>query len=437
MAFFKNIEKIKYEGKDSTNPLSFKYYDPERIVAGKPMKEHLRFAMSYWHTLTGDGSDPFGTSTMDRPWNELTGMEKSKIRAELGFELMEKLGIEFFCFHDLDIAPEGNSLKEKHENLDEMVTFIEGLMKKTGIKCLWGTTNAFTHKRFVHGASTSPNADVFAFAAAQVKKAMEITKQLGGENYVFWGGREGYETLLNTDTAFELDNLGRFLQMAVDYKAKIGFTGQLLIEPKPKEPTKHQYDFDTATVAGFLRKYNLDKHFKMNIEANHATLATHTFDHELNMARIQGMLGSIDANQGDLLLGWDTDQFPTNIYDATLAMIEVIKNGGLAPGGLNFDAKVRRGSFEIDDLFYAYIAGMDTYAKGLIIADQIITEGTFDNFVKERYASYQSGVGAKIVKGEVGFEELEAYAMGLDEIKNTSGRQEMLENLLNQHIYKA
>ena len=437
MAFFKNIEKIKYEGKDSTNPLSFKYYDPERIVAGKPMKEHLRFAMSYWHTLTGDGSDPFGTSTMDRPWNELTGMEKSKIRAELGFELMEKLGIEFFCFHDLDIAPEGNSLKEKHENLDEMVSFIEGLMKKTGIKCLWGTTNAFTHKRFVHGASTSPNADVFAFAAAQVKKAMEITKQLGGENYVFWGGREGYETLLNTDTAFELDNLGRFLQMAVDYKAKIGFTGQLLIEPKPKEPTKHQYDFDTATVAGFLRKYNLDKHFKMNIEANHATLATHTFDHELNMARIQGMLGSIDANQGDLLLGWDTDQFPTNIYDATLAMIEVIKNGGLAPGGLNFDAKVRRGSFEIDDLFYAYIAGMDTYAKGLIIADQIITEGTFDNFVKERYASYQSGVGAKIVKGEVGFEELEAYAMGLDEIKNTSGRQEMLENLLNQHIYKA
>ena len=405
MAFFKNIEKIKYEGKDSTNPLSFKYYDPERIVAGKPMKEHLRFAMSYWHTLTGDGSDPFGTSTMDRPWNELTGMEKSKIRAELGFELMEKLGIEFFCFHDLDIAPEGNSLKEKHENLDEMVTFIEGLMKKTGIKCLWGTTNAFTHKRFVHGASTSPNADVFAFAAAQVKKAMEITKQLGGENYVFWGGREGYETLLNTDTAFELDNLGRFLQMAVDYKAKIGFTGQLLIEPKPKEPTKHQYDFDTATVAGFLRKYNLDKHFKMNIEANHATLATHTFDHELNMARIQGMLGSIDANQGDLLLGWDTDQFPTNIYDATLAMIEVIKNGGLAPGGLNFDAKVRRGSFEIDDLFYAYIAGMDTYAKGLIIADQIITEGTFDNFVKERYASYQSGVGAKIVKGEVGFED--------------------------------
>lgn len=437
MAFFKNIEKVKFEGKDSTNPMSFKYYDPERVVAGKKMKDHLRFAMSYWHTLTGDGSDPFGTSTMERPWNELTGMEKSKLRAELGFELMEKLGIEYFCFHDLDIAPEGNNLKEKQANLDEMVAFIETLMAKTGIKCLWGTTNAFTHKRFVHGASTSPNADVFAFAAAQVKKAMEITQRLGGENYVFWGGREGYETLLNTDTALELDNLARFLQMAVDYKEKIGFKGQLLIEPKPKEPTKHQYDFDTATVAGFLRKYNLDKHFKMNIEANHATLAMHTFDHELNMARIQGMLGSIDANQGDLLLGWDTDQFPTNIYDATLAMIEVLKNGGLAPGGLNFDSKVRRGSFEMEDLFHAYIAGMDTYAKGLLIADQILSEGKFDAFVKERYASYQEGIGAKIVNGEVGFEELEAYALGLTEVKNTSGRQEMLENMLNQYIYRA
>ncbi|MDW7662835.1 MAG: xylose isomerase [Bacillota bacterium] len=437
MEYFKNIGKIKFEGESSDNPLAFKYYDPERIVSGKPMKEHLRFAMSYWHTLTGEGSDPFGTGTMERPWNELSGLEKSKLRADIGFELMEKLGVEYFCFHDLDIAPEGDSLKEKNENLDEMVAYIEGLMEKTGIKCLWGTTNAFTHKRFVHGASTSPNADVFAYAAAQVKKAMEDTQKLGGENYVFWGGREGYETLLNTNTELELDNLGRFLQMAVDYKEKIGFTGQLLIEPKPKEPTKHQYDFDTSTVIGFLRKYNLQDHYKLNIEANHATLAMHTFEHELNMARINGMLGSIDANQGDLLLGWDTDQFPTNIYDAVLAMIEVLRNGGIAPGGLNFDSKVRRGSFEMDDLFYAYIAGMDTFAKGLLIADQIVSEGKFDKLMKERYSSYESGIGAKIVSGEVGFEELAEYAQELGEIKNISGRQELLENILNQYIYRS
>lgn len=437
MEFFKNIGKIKYEGKASTNGLAFKYYDAEKVIAGKSMKEHLRFAMSYWHTLTGEGSDPFGAGTMDRPWNELTGIEKSKVRADMGFELMSKLGIEYFCFHDLDIAPEGNTLLEKHANLDEMVAYIEDLSKITGIKCLWGTTNAFTNRRFVHGASTSPNADVFAFAAAQVKKAMEVTMRLGGENYVFWGGREGYETLLNTNTKLELDNLGRFLQMAVDYKAKIGFTGQLLIEPKPKEPTKHQYDFDTATVIGFLRKYKLEDHFKLNIEANHATLATHTFEHELNMARIEGMLGSIDANQGDTLLGWDTDQFPTNIYDATLAMIEVLRNGGLAPGGLNFDSKVRRGSFEMDDLFYAYIAGMDTFARGLIIADRIVADGVLDNFIKERYSSYDTGIGEKIVKGEVGFEDLEVYAMTLTEITNTSGRQEMLEGLLNQYIYQS
>lgn len=436
MKLFNTIDKIKFEGIDSKNHLSFKYYNPEQIVAGKPMKEQLRFAMSYWHTLTGDGSDPFGAATMERPWNELDGIEKAKLRADIGFEFMEKLGMEYFCFHDLDIAPEGKNLKEKHANLDIIVDYIEELMKKTGIKCLWGTTNAFTHPRFVHGASTSPNADVFAYAAAQVKKAMEITMRLGGENYVFWGGREGYETLLNTDTELELDNLARFLQMAVDYKEKIGFTGQLLIEPKPKEPTKHQYDFDAATVLGFLRKYNLHDHFKLNVEANHATLAMHTFDHELNMCRINGALGSIDANQGDLLLGWDTDQFPTNIYDAVLAMIEVLKNGGIAPGGLNFDSKVRRGSFEMVDLFYGYIAGMDTFARGLIIADKLITDGVFDNFTKERYASYEAGIGKQIINKEVGFEELEIYALGLEDIKNTSGRQELLENILNQYIYR-
>lgn len=436
MAFFKTIDKIRFDGAASNNPLAFKYYNPDQLIAGKPMKEHLRFAMSYWHTLVGEGADPFGAATMERPWNELNGLEKAKLRAEVGFELMEKLGVEYFCFHDLDIAPEGKDLREKHAYLDIIVEYIQELMKKTGIKCLWGTSNAFTHPRFVHGASTSPNADVFAYAASQVKKAMEITMKLGGENYVFWGGREGYETLLNTNTELELDNMARFLKMAVDYKEKIGFKGQLLIEPKPKEPTKHQYDFDTATVLGFLRKYNLEDHFKLNIEANHATLAMHTFNHELNMCRIDGVLGSIDANIGDSLLGWDTDQFPTNIYDAVLAMVEVLKNGGIAPGGLNFDAKVRRGSFEPIDLFYGYIAGMDTFARALIIADNIITDGVFDNFIEERYSSYNSGIGQKILNGEVGFEELEAYTLELKEIKNTSGRQEMLENLLNQYIYR-
>ncbi len=432
--FFKEIDKIVYEGPESKNPLSFKYYDADKIIAGKPMKEHLRFAMSYWHTLTGDGSDPFGAATMDRPWNTLNGMEKAKLRVDIGFEFMEKLGIEYFCFHDLDIAPEGKNFKEKQENLDEIVEYIETFIKRTGIKCLWGTTNAFTHPRFVHGASTSPNAEVFAITAAQVKKAMDITKRLDGENYVFWGGREGYETLLNTDTKLELDNLARLLKMAVAYKNRIGFKGQLLIEPKPKEPTKHQYDFDTATVLAFLRNYGLEKDFKLNIEANHATLAMHTFEHELNMCRINGVLGSIDANQGDLLLGWDTDQFPTNIYDAVLAMIEVLKNGGLEPGGLNFDAKVRRGSFDPVDLFYGYIAGMDTFAKGLEIANQILTDGVFDDFVKERYISYESGIGKKITDGTVGFEELEKYALELENVKNFSGRQEMLEAILNSYI---
>jgi xylose isomerase len=435
MEYFKNIGKINYEGKDSKNPLSFKYYDKNRIISGKPMKEHLRFAMSYWHTLTGDGSDPFGKDTMERPWNQHSDLEKSKIRAEVGFELMEKLGIEYFCFHDLDIAPEGENLKERNENLDIMVNYISDLMTRTGIKCLWGTTNAFTNKRFVHGASTSPNAEVFAYAAAQVKKAMEITKKLNGENYVFWGGREGYETLLNTDTGFELDNLARFLKMAVNYKEKINFKGQLLIEPKPKEPTKHQYDFDAATVAGFLRKYDLIDYFKLNIEANHATLANHTFEHELNFARNEGLLGSIDANQGDLLLGWDTDQFPTNIYDATFAMIQVLKNNGLAPGGLNFDAKVRRGSFEMEDLLHAYIAGMDTYAKGLIIADKIVSDGIIDKFVEDRYISYKIGIGEKIISNSVGFEELEEYALNLTNIENKSGKQEYLENIINNYIY--
>lgn len=435
--YFAGIEKIRFEGRDSNNPLAFKYYDADCVVAGKKMKEHFRFAVSYWHTFTGDGTDPFGNATMERAYDGLEGMELSRARAEAAFEFMSKLGIEYFCFHDFDIAPEGRSLQEKLDNLDEITVIIEEKMKETGIKCLWGTTNAFKHRRFMHGAATSPEADVFAFAAAQVKKAMEITHRLGGENYVFWGGREGYETLLNTDVALENDNFARFLGMARDYAKKLGFKGQLLIEPKPKEPTKHQYDYDTMTVLGFLRKYGLIDDFKLNIEANHATLAGHTFQHELLLARINGVLGSIDANQGDMLLGWDTDQFPTNIYDATMCMYEVLKNGGIAPGGLNFDAKVRRGSFQPDDLFIAYIAGMDTFAKGLLAADKLLQDGVLEDFIAERYSSYKSGIGKKIVENGTDFEELAEYALKHDRIVLRSGRQEMLEDIVNRYIYKA
>jgi xylose isomerase len=435
--YFSGIGQIKYEGPDSTNPLAFKYYDPEQMVGEKKMKDHLRFAMSYWHTMTGGGTDPFGQATMERSYNELEGIELSRAQVDAAFELMSKLGVQYFCFHDLDLAPEGNSLTQKLAYLDEVVDLVEAKMKETGIKCLWGTTNAFSHPRFMHGAATSPNADVFAFAAAQVKKALEITKRLGGENYVFWGGREGYETLLNTDMGLELDNFARFLKMARDYARKIGFTGQLLIEPKPKEPTKHQYDYDAMTVLAFLRKYDLIGDFKLNVEANHATLAGHTFQHELYMSRINGVLGSIDANQGDMLLGWDTDQFPTNIYDTTLCMVEVLKQGGIAPGGLNFDAKVRRGSFEPDDLFIAYIVGMDTFAKGLSVADKLLKDGTLESFVEKRYASYKTGIGKKIVENTTDFEELAQYALHHDQIVNQSGRQEMLEDIVNRFIYSG
>jgi xylose isomerase len=365
-------------------------------------------------------------------------MVKAKERVHAAFEFMEKLQIEYFCFHDADISPrDPDDLAETNRRLDEIVAVIKEEMKRTGIKCLWGTTNAFGDDKFVHGAGTSCNASVFAYAAAQIKKAMEITKELGGENYVFWGGREGYETLLNTDTGFELDNLARLLRMAVDYAKEIGFTGQLLIEPKPKEPTKHQYDFDTATVLAFLRKYDLQDYFKMNIEANHATLAMHTFQHELNMSRINGVLGSIDANTGDPNLGWDTDQFPTNVYDTTLAMYEVLLNGGLGKGGLNFDAKVRRASFDDEDLFYGYIAGMDTFARGLKVAARLLEDRVFEDFKEERYASYKEGIGKDIVEGRVGFKELEEYALKNNVTKNKSGRQEMLESILNQYILET
>ena len=436
--FFKEVSKVQYEGPKSDNPLAFKYYNPDEVVGNKTMKEHLRFAVAYWHTFQGTGGDPFGVGTAQRSWDNVTDpMELAKLKVEANFEFCEKLGVPFFCFHDRDIAPEADNLRETNKRLDEIVAAIKDRMKNSSVKLLWGTTNAFGNPRFMHGASTSPNADVYAYAAAQVKKAMEITMELGGQNYVFWGGREGYETLLNTDMKLELDNMGRFLKMAVDYKKEIGFDGQLLIEPKPKEPTKHQYDFDTATVLNFLRTYGLEKDFKMNIEANHATLAAHTFQHELRVSAINGVLGSIDANQGDLLLGWDTDQFPTNIYDTTLAMYELLKAGGFTKGGLNFDSKVRRGSFEPIDLFYAHIAGMDAFARGLQVAYKMIQDGKYDKFIDERYQSYKTGIGSDIVAGKVGFKELEKYALENNSLKNTSGRQEVLEAMLNKYIIES
>ncbi len=433
--FFDDIKDISYEGPSSKNPLAFKYYNPVEIIDEKPLSQHLRFSIAFWHTLNYNGADPFGLNNMIRPWNDIDDpitLAFKKIDAL--FELAEKLNIEYFCFHDRDIAPEGDTLRETNKNLDKVVAHIKDHLKDGKVKVLWVTANLFSNPRYVHGAATSPNPYVFAYAAAQVKKALEIAKEVGASGYVFWGGREGYETLINTDLALELDNLARFLHMAVDYAKKIGFTGQFLVEPKPKEPTKHQYDFDVANALSFLNKYGLSDYFKFNIEANHATLAGHTFQHELRYARINGKLGSIDANEGDLLLGWDVDRFPTNIYDTTLAMYEVIKNGGLYPGGLNFDAKVRRGSFTPEDLFRAFIAGMDTFAVGLKIAHRIVEDGELDEIIEERYKGYKKGIGEKIVNGEIGFEELEEYIIDKPQIVNTSGLQEYMESLLNQYI---
>ena len=434
--FFPSIPKIKYEGAKSKNPLAFKYYDPEKIIAGKPMKDSLKFAMSYWHTLCGDGVDMFGAGTADKTFGGKNEMEIYRNKVYAGFELMDKLGIQYFCFHDKDIAPEGRTLQEFYTNLDTIVPLIKEQMKKYGIQLLWGTANCFNHPRYVHGAGTSCNADVFAYAAGQIRKALDITMELGGKGYVFWGGREGYETLLNTDMALEQDNMARLMRMAVDYARSKGYTGDFYIEPKPKEPTKHQYDFDSATVLGFLRKYGLDKDFKLNIEANHATLAAHTFQHELCTARVNGAFGSIDANQGDPLLGWDTDQFPTNVYDAALCMLEVLKAGGFTNGGLNFDAKARRASMNADDLFLSYIAGMDTFALGLEVADALLQDGRLDEFVKQRYASYQSGIGKAIVNGETSLEQLADYALSLGEVQDhNSGRQEYLEAVVNSVMF--
>lgn len=431
------IPQIKFEGAESKNPMAFKFYDADKEIMGKPMREHLKFAMSWWHTLCAGGTDMFGRETFDKSFGAAPAtMEHAKAKVDVGFEFMKKLGIRYFCFHDVDLVPEADDINVTNARLDEISDYILEKMNETGIKCLWGTANMFSNPRFMNGAGSTNSADVFAFAAAQVKKALDITVKLGGEGYVFWGGREGYETLLNTDVKFEQENIAALMRMAVEYGRSIGFGGDFYIEPKPKEPMKHQYDFDAATAIGFLRYYGLDKDFKMNIEANHATLAGHTFQHELRISAINGMLGSIDANQGDLLLGWDTDEFPFNVYETTMCMYEVLKAGGMAQGGLNFDAKSRRPSNTMEDLVESYILGMDSFALGLIKAAAIIEDGRLDEFVKNRYASFSDGIGAKIRNGETSLKELSDYACSLKKPENpSSGMQESLQGIVNAVMF--
>jgi xylose isomerase len=428
--------RIAYEGAKSKNPLSFRHYNPAETIDGKTLKEHLRFSIAYWHSFRGSGADPFGAGTIARPWEQGgDAMSVARRRLDAAFEFFRGIGAPFYCFHDRDIAPEGRSLAQSNRNLDKIVAHAKALQKATGVRLLWGTANLFSNPRYMCGAATNPDAHVFAYAAAQVKKALEVTLELGGENYVFWGGREGYETLLNTDLRREQDHLAAFLHMAVDYAKRIGFKGQFLIEPKPKEPTKHQYDFDVASGIAFLRTYGLHRHFKFNIETNHATLAGHTFQHEIEVAAAQGMLGSIDANSGDLLLGWDTDQFNTDVKELTLAMVSIVKAGGLGSGGLNFDAKLRRPSIDIDDLFYAHIGGMDAYALAFKLARRIVAEGRFSRLIDDRYASFQSGFGREIERGKIGFGELSRIALRMGEPAPQSCRQEYLENMLNEYLY--
>lgn len=433
--FFPGIKKIQFEGSESKNPFAFKHYDPDEMVMGKTMAEHLRFAVCYWHTFKGLGGDPFGGATIIREYNSSSDpMQVAEDTMDAAFEFFTKLGVKFWCFHDRDIAPEADTLAETNARLDKIVAKAKKLQNDTGVKLLWGTTNAFSHRRFMAGAGTNPSPEVFAYAAGQIKKAMEITCELGGQGYVFWGGREGYDTLLNTDMGRELDHLAMLLKMAVEYKKKIGFTGQLLIEPKPKEPTKHQYDFDAGNCMAFLQKYGLLNDFKLNIEANHATLAGHDFQHDLTLCTANDMLGSVDANRGDMLLGWDTDQFPTNIYDATLAMYVIVKSGGFTTGGLNFDAKVRRQSIDPADLFHGHIGGMDAFARGLKIAAKMLEDGVFEDLIKERYAGWDSEFGRAIENGQSSFDDMEKYILENGEPQIQSGRQEMFENILNEYI---
>ncbi|MEA4813287.1 MAG: xylose isomerase [Oscillospiraceae bacterium] len=435
MKTYDEIDRVLYAGPKDTDPFTFKYYNPDEVIAGKKMRDHLKFAMSYWHTINASGTDMFGGDTMDKTFGITDPMAMYRAKADFAFGLMDKLGLDYYCFHDADVAPEGATVAESIKNFREMVDYIYALQQKHGKKCLWATANNFGDKKFMAGAATSCNADVFAVAAAKVRACIDAAIKLGATGYVFWGGREGYDTLLNTDMGFELDNLGRFMNMARDYGRKMGFRGDFYIEPKPKEPTKHQYDFDAATCANFLRKYGLMDDFRLNIEANHATLAGHTFQHELRVAAVNGVFGSIDANQGDLFLGWDTDQFPTDIYNTVYCMLEVLNAGGFTNGGLNFDAKTRRASNTLEDILLAYIAGMDAFALGLRKALQIKADGRIDAFVLDRYASYASGIGKKIVDGKTNFEDLADYAEKLTDISVESGRQEYLETIVNNVLF--
>ncbi|MDR1388354.1 MAG: xylose isomerase [Treponema sp.] len=435
--YYPKIRKIKYEGPKSDNPLAFKYYDPEKIVGKKKMKDHLRFAVAYWHSFCADGTDPFGQATHIHPWTSdaKTPMEAAGHKLDAAFEFFTKLGANFYCFHDRDIAPEGETPQESEKNLFEIVGKAKKLQKASGVKLLWGTANLFSNPRYMNGAASNPEFGVLAAAANQVKSAIDATIELGGQGYTFWGGREGYMSLLNTDLKREKDHLGRFFALARDYARKQGFKGVFYIEPKPMEPTKHQYDYDVETVALFLKNYGLDKDFRMNIESNHAELAGHDFFHELETAASLGLFGSVDANRGDFINGWDTDQFPWSVYETALAMYAILRAGGFTTGGLNFDAKIRRNSIDPDDLFIAHIGGMDTFAVGLEIANRIIKDGVIPGFVKKRYASYNSGDGAKFEKGELTFEQVaklggEKYGrLGV-----TSGKQEYLENVFNKYL---
>ncbi len=435
MNAFSQIGPIRYEGPQSKNPLAFRWYNPDEVVEGKTMRDHMRFTVCYWHTFRGTGSDPFGGGTMHRPWDDGSdSVENACNRARVAFQFFEQLGVPYYAFHDRDVAPEGKTLSESNANLDKVVAVLKAEQQRTGIKLLWGTANMFSHPRYLHGAATTCNVEVFAYAASQVKKALEVTKELGGENYVFWGGREGYQCLYNTDMKRELDHLARFFHMAVDYAKQIGFTGQFLIEPKPKEPTKHQYDSDAAACLNFLRAYGLTDYFKLNIETNHATLAGHEMMHELEYAGMQGALGSIDANTGDLLIGWDTDQFATDYYLTTQIMLVLLKYG-LAPGGINFDAKVRRESFEPVDLFHAHIGSMDAFAKGLKIAAAIRADRALDSLVADRYSSWDSELGKQIEAGQSSLPALEQLMLNKGEAApNQSGRQELFYNIVNRYL---
>lgn len=437
--YFQTIGKVPFVGTSKlTSGLGYHYYDADEVVGGKKMRDWLRFSVAYWHTFGQELNDIFGDGTAIRSWHPLTGMDLAKARVEAAFEFFDKMGVDFFCFHDRDIAPEGLTLRETNRNLETITDMFVDYQKTSGMKVLWNTANMFTNPRFVAGAASSPFADVFAYAAAQVKEGLETAKKVGAENYVFWGGREGYESLLNTDMKREQDHLAAFFHMAADYAQEIGYTGQLLLEPKPKEPMMHQYDFDAATTIAFMKTYDLDGTYKLNLEGNHANLAGHTYQHEIRVARDAGLLGSLDANQGDKLIGWDIDEFPSNLYETTLAMYEVVENGGLGRGGLNFDAKPRRSSFTPEDMFYGHIVGMDSFAAGLKVALKLKADRVFDDFVTQRYSSYDEGVGKQIESGQATFQTLNDYVLDKPNsavVEATrSGRLEELKDTLNHYI---